>query len=218
MQPQSITLKPAQVERPCLYCGVTMIVWACVVRAGRGRYCSLSCRSRARRRPIAERFWPKVKIVLSPKSRHNGCWEWMGERRKGRGQGYGIITEGGDRGKALPAHRVAWEIYFGPIPDGLCVCHHCDNPPCVRPDHLFLGTPKDNAKDMAAKGRDPFHQYPHLYRGTTKGVCKLTKEAVREIRGLGETDMTQRAIARQFSVTPAVICTILKRTAWAHVE
>ena len=211
MPAKSTTPKPAQVERPCLYCGATMIVWACVVRAGRGRYCSLSCRSRARRRPITERFWPKV-------AKGDGCWEWMGECRKGRGQGYGIIAEGGDKGKGLSAHRVSWEIHFGPVPAGLCVCHHCDNPPCVRPDHLFLGTVQDNAKDMGAKGRAGIQRYPHLYRGTAKGGCKLTEDAVREIRRLGETDMTQRAIARRFRITPSVICTILKRQAWAHVK
>lgn len=207
MPSKSTIPRPAQVERSCLYCGATMIVWACVVRAGRGRYCSLSCRSRARRRPIVERFWPKV-------ARGDGCWEWTGHKL----EGYGRITEGGDNGKDLAAHRVSWEIHCGPIPDGLCVCHHCDNPSCVRPDHLFLGTPQDNARDMASKGRAPLQRHPHLYRGTAKGGCKLTEDAVREIRKLGETDMTQRAIARQFGVAPPVICTILKRTAWAHVE
>ena len=207
MQPQFTIPHSSHVERQCLYCGVTMIVWACKARAGRGRYCSRSCNSRARRRPIAERFWPKV-------AKGDGCWEWTGHRL----EGYGRITEGGDNGKELGAHRVSWEIHFGPIPDGLSVLHHCDNPPCVRPNHLFLGTTRDNAKDMGAKGRAGIQRHPHLYRGTAKGSSKLTEEAVREIRKLGLTDMTQRAIARRFHVTPSVICEVLKRRAWAHVD
>ena len=79
--------------------------------------------------------------------RTDGCWVWIGAKTNG----YGVICIGGT--KTRQAHRVSWELENGPIPDGMCVCHHCDNPSCVRPDHLFLGTRADNNRDRDAKGR-----------------------------------------------------------------
>lgn len=92
------------------------------------------------RQPIEKRFWRKVQ-------KSDGCWEWQGSKNA---QGYGVITEGG---KIIKAHRVSYRLHYGDIPDGLFVCHHCDNPCCVRPDHLFTGTALDNALDMRNKGR-----------------------------------------------------------------
>lgn len=90
-------------------------------------------------RPV-DRFWPKVE-------KGDGCWEWQAHRNP---EGYGVI--GIDR-VPVGAHRVAWELTYGPIPEGIYVCHHCDNPPCVRPDHLFLGTNSDNIIDAMSKHR-----------------------------------------------------------------
>lgn len=90
--------------------------------------------------PLDVRFWAKV-------AKGDGCWEWTASRNS---LGYGNIRV---ERKRFVAHRVAWALTYGPIPDGLFVCHHCDNPPCCRPDHLFLGTHADNMADMVAKGR-----------------------------------------------------------------
>ncbi len=97
-----------------------------------------------RSRPVAERFWSKVVKT------DDGCWGWNGATTP---FGYGRMTAGSRGAGLLRAHRVSWELHYGPIPAGLLVLHHCDNPPCVRPNHLFLGTMLDNSRDAVAKGR-----------------------------------------------------------------
>jgi hypothetical protein len=100
------------------------------------------------------------------------------------------------------AHRFAWFLAHGPIPDGLCVCHHCDNPPCCNVDHLFLGTIADNNADMLAKG--------HYLRGTENGNGRLTSQdvrAIRERRLAGERGVD---VAAAFGITPQAVCNILK--------
>ena len=95
-----------------------------------GKYCDRFCFGLNKRRPLEERFWKQVKKTDDAES----CWEWTGS---GNAKGYGHINGGLDRGN-LRANRVAWELAHGPIPDGMLVCHKCDNPKCCRPDHLFL--------------------------------------------------------------------------------
>lgn len=111
--------------------------------AGR-RFCSQTCSNRSHETtPLSERFWRFVKV-----GGNDECWVWTGNSV----YGYGTLST--SRGKSpARAPRISWEIHNGPIPDGLMVCHKCDNPPCVNPSHLFLGTAKDNANDCVAKGR-----------------------------------------------------------------
>lgn len=95
--------------------------------------------------PPEVRLWSKVPV------RGDGCWEFAGAKSH---KGYGQLPIWRD-GRSIPrsAHRLSWELANGPIPAGMSVLHRCDNPPCVRPDHLFLGTQSDNMQDMVAKGR-----------------------------------------------------------------
>lgn len=132
------------------------------------KYCSRKCTAQAKAKenavPIEQRFWCFVK------KRKNGCWSWIGSADK---FGYGRIST--KRGKSpKKAHRLSWEIHFGKIKHGLFVCHACDNPNCVNPDHLLLGTQKANIVDMAAKGRVNKKSYRNLIPGT-KGVVGAVK-------------------------------------------
>jgi hypothetical protein len=147
-------------------------------------------------KPLIERFWAKVK--KSP-----DCWEWTGSRNP---KGYGHISD--DKCRIRGAHRVSWEIHFGPIPDALHVLHNCDNPSCVRPDHLFLGTNLDNVRDRGQKGREGDHQ------GENNGRAKLIEDDVRRIRS---DRRALREIAREYGVSFALIDQIKRRKIWGHV-
>lgn len=151
----------------------------------------------------------------------SGCIEWGGARNE---KGYGNVSFG--RARRARSHRVAWALANGRDPGALCVCHRCDNPACVNPDHLFLGTKRDNTRDMIAKGRmisPPVHSGDHhplrrdpsrVPRGERNGMAKLTPEQVREIflSSLSCTK-TQRA----FGVSEGTILDIRKRRTWRHV-
>jgi hypothetical protein len=115
------------------------------------------------------------------------CVEWTGGRNA---KGYGVLSRGRRGEKQELTHRVAWEFTYGPVPDGLCVLHRCDNPACCNVDHLFLGTQADNMADMAAKGR--------AARGERNGATKLTWPVVREIRASNEP---HRVIASRLGIS-----------------
>lgn len=117
-------------------------------------HCKACDKGGPRTRPLADRFWPKVDQTAGP----DGCWIWEPSKAT---KGYGRFNLGGDHGNVVVlAPRQAWELTTGPIPDGLQVLHRCDNPACVNPTHLFLGTPLDNMRDMIAKGRASWQRKP----------------------------------------------------------
>lgn len=145
---------------------------------------------------LVERFWAKVDTG-------GDCWLWTGATYY---NGYGVFNI---ESRNHTAHRAAWILFRGPVPDGILVLHHCDNPPCVRPDHLFLGTPKENTQDMVSKGRST--------AGERHRLAKLSVENVLEIRSLHRDGMVQRRIAERFEVSYATINLIVKRKNWQSV-
>lgn len=144
---QRARYEAARPIRICTTCATPFTRPAWAFKGRQGLYCGPTCRNKARTgreksKSLAERFWLKV-------TKTDKCWTWIGNHDS---KGYGRIYDLRTRTKRL-AHRVSWELANGLIPEGMAVCHHCDNPPCVRPEHLFLGTLDDNNKDRAAKGR-----------------------------------------------------------------
>lgn len=153
---------------------------------------------------MEERFWEKVDSAGGP----DACWIWTGGTHR---NGYGNLRVGK---KTIDAHRVSWELHNGPIPDGMCVCHSCpsgDNPSCVNPAHLWLGTKEDNNADRSAKGR--------TYRGTGENHfnAKLTWEKVRLIRHLRKNEQKKTSdLAVSFSVSTSTIKRILQNRIWTE--
>lgn len=168
----------------------------------------------------AERFWSHV-----AKSEGDGCWTWTASRDR---LGYGRMKVGshtdGSR-KTVSAHRLAWELAEGPIPEGLCVLHRCDNRPCVRPEHLFLGTVADNNHDMIAKGRQARGDRSgartkpeRLARGERNSKSKMTEPDVRLARALYRSGLSSmKDLARLYGIWPNAMWRILRGESWAHV-
>lgn len=146
-----------------------------------------------------KRFWDKV-------AKTGDCWEWTGANR---GNGYGVIKV---NRKLKSAHRVAWELAHGEIPEEICVCHHCDNRGCVNPEHLFLGTHSENMKDAWNKGR--VHP-PSVER--QRAVSPLSFDQVREIRLRADSGETHTSISRDYPTGRRNIGHIVNNENWVGV-
>lgn len=166
----------------------------------------------------------------------NGCWLWQGSIRTGRK--YGTV---GFRSKIYLAHRLSWKLAFGEVPESLCVCHICDVPACVRPDHLFLGTHQENMRDMMAKGRqrsvtgDAHYSrreperlargdqngsrlHPEkMPKGEDHGMVILTEELVLEIRAARAAGEKLKPLAYRYGVAECTISAIAHRRLWKHI-
>jgi len=132
----------------------------------------------------------------------DGCWLWRGHTDKG----YGIFAV---NSRPVLAHRFAYALFVGEIPAGMCICHSCDNSRCVNPDHLFIGSHRDNMNDMVAKGR--------VARGARHGNVKLSADTVRAIRLYARIGINDRFIARRLGVPLLNTRAIIARRTWKHI-
>ncbi len=178
-----------RVERACQTCGKLFYATSSNVARGNAKFCSRACVGSR----IEDRFWPRVEQSAF-------CWLWTGPFTE---KGYGILGRGGFQGGNVLAHRLSWELHFGAIPAGILVCHHCDIPRCVRPDHLFLGSNTDNLVDMTMKNRH--------------GMAKLTTEMVYAMRIAHRQGENCAAIARRYGVSRTAAWQAILGHTWPHV-
>lgn len=163
---------------------------------------------------LEERFWKRVEKLPS------GCWEWSGARTWSN---YGLISGYGSPG-GMKAHRASWIVHNGPIPEGMFVCHKCDNPPCCNPDHLFLGTPKENTHDAIQKGRmckpEKMRVTALKYniRGEKHCCAKLTDLDALVIKNCAtKRGVRTKDLAEWFRISESTICDIKAGRTWKHV-
>jgi hypothetical protein len=212
--PFEADVAPAQAlaTRPCETCGAP----ALLRRNRPSRWCSRKCWTAAVNAvPIAARFFghvdkdgPVHPVLGSP------CWLWTAYRDPA---GYGVF--GVKRSRTARAHRVAWEIANGPIPEGeghhgVCVCHRCDVRACVNPAHLFLGTQADNNADRHTKGHTRGGRAP----GERNSQAKLREHVARSILWLRSVGMSNVDAARAVGTTPSTVSNIVRGCTWAHLS
>ena len=188
-------------EQTCLICGRLFRVDMNVVKRGSGKFCSRDCHNAHKRTPAETRF--AANVSKTPTA--TGCILWQGTILS---TGYGVITE-----HRIPvgAHRYAYKLAYGPFDESLCVCHKCDNPPCVNPEHLFLGTDKDNALDKVAKGRS------NNPRGERVGGAILKEEQVIQIRNRRASGERLCDLAAEFGITRSNCWSLVHRKSWKHI-
>jgi hypothetical protein len=144
------------------------------------------------------RFWLKV-------HKTDTCWLWTAGTN---GVGYGYF--GLHHDQPITAHRFAYELTYGPLDDGVCVLHRCDNPPCCNPDHLFLGTRKDNADDKVSKGRQA--------QGEQHGIAKMSADDVRFIRErYAAGGISMKKLGAQCGISKSEVFYIVHRKVWDHI-
>lgn len=200
----AFTTNPRQPAIPCATCGAPISSEYGINRALRRGYgyCSQSCDAAAKTKKAAGELLMRVMRRVDIRG-HDECWPYTGRLSRG----YGVIDFDG---RPVFAHRLVYEIGHGKQPGDLHVCHSCDNPRCCNPGHLWLGTAKDNAQDMLAKGRAR-----HVTRrGEQSHYSKLTERDVLAIRA---SDEKTKVLATRFGVTTAQILNIKRRRHWTHV-
>lgn len=186
--------------RTCEQCGGEFLAKPSFVRKGQGRFCSRSCAVGFKNsKPWPERFWDKVRVT-------DGCWLWIAHTDRA---GYGRIWQNNIMSHA---HRVSWELCNGPIPNRLHVLHQCDNPPCVNPDHLALGTHADNMRESAERYRR-YNQSGENNVNTT-----LTEDQVREMRRrYAAGGINRQRLANEYGVSHHTASGIVSGKSWRYV-
>lgn len=152
--------------------------------------------------PLYVRFWRHVKKT-------DTCWLWTGATSD---SGHGVLN---CKSRTHRAHRVSMMLHFGPVPDDAMVCHTCDVPNCVNPDHLYLGTALTNSRDCWSRGRGDRVKRP---RGERHGNAKINADIVRDIRRLRAEGVLLREIADKHDISTQTAWRIAQRTAWKHVD
>jgi hypothetical protein len=186
---------PAKIERVCPVCKNQFLAKRYKVLQGLDNFCGRKCRNHGWESPEV-RFWKQVRKT-------DKCWVWTGPVHT-----YGRIYA---NGAYWMSHRFSWFIHNGPIPNGKYVCHRCDNPPCVRPDHLFLGDALENHQDCVKKNRQVF--------GERNGRCKLTEAQAIQVKRLYESgDWRQVDLAEKFGVTQIAISLLVRGVNWKYLN
>lgn len=138
----------------------------------------------------------------------DACWMWTGAPDR---EGYGLMYTSIDGVKRhYRSNRLSYLIHVGNIPDGMIVCHACDNPGCVNPAHLFIGSPAENTHDMLSKGRGGM-------RNLRNGRAKITEDDVRQIRILRAQGVRSRVLADRYGISSSMVDNIVRRHSWKHV-
>lgn len=187
----------AKSMKTCAHCGGSFTkdprnTWAYWERA---KYCTQSCAGKAWRKTASERRPPIEQEFARWHERGDGCWQWLGARDK---DGYGVFNYAR---KSYRAHAMALRLDGRPPPKGMYACHHCDNPCCVRPDHLYAGTPSDNMADAIARRR-------------LRPNCKLTEADAAAILAANGDHGT---IAETYGVSRSTVSMIKSRRTWRHL-
>ena len=185
----------------CPKCGTEFEAPTYRFKNGNKPHCSISCSKSGRVvKPLLERFWDKV-------VKSDGCWIWVGTLRP---DGYGVIGIGRREEGLTRAHVLSWTLVNGEVPAGMCLCHKCDTPPCVRPDHMFIGTKADNARDRDKKDR--------VQHGVGHYAAKIGPKEVRAMRKLRESGMIYREIGEAFGLSRNGASHAIRGLTWKRVK
>jgi hypothetical protein len=205
-----------RVSRVCRWCGRDFEIPLCWADQGRGIWCSYQCRfAECRETPSplmsaevrADRLRAKFEAAVSRgRDPDRDCWSLAGDRDS---YGYALLASSGYR-QSLKGHRVAYQLYTGPIPLGMVVRHTCDRPACVNPAHLLLGTQTDNNRDKVERGRQA--------RGERQGLARATEDVVRDLRRRYDAGgVTVYRLAAGSGLSTGAVYGIVKRQTWRHV-
>lgn len=186
-----------RIVKTCEGCGIEFSV--CITHRNQPHH-SRACAQNHRQPTVAERFWAKVQKTET-------CWLWTAWRNP---MGYGTFRDPSMRRSVL-AHRFSFELHTGQAPGDLMVCHRCDNPRCVNPEHLFIGTAKDNTADMLAKGR---HRIGDRARGEKHPMAKLSASDVADIRSRLQAGSRRSDLARMYSIGMSQMSRIARGVCW----